>query len=191
MLGATTGIGALKENPKWAMNALGGICRNLDGKRVPIEKGQRKAGSYPYYGASGIVDYVSDFIFDGDYLLLSEDGANLLARSTPIAFSITGKVWVNNHAHVLEFDDSATRQFVERYINSIDISDFVTGAAQPKLSQANMNRIPIPLPPLAIQRKIVAELEAERKLVESNKKLVEIFEAKIKERLDEIWKKDY
>lgn len=172
---------------KWPMKQLGMIARNLDGKRVPIEKGQRKPGSYPYYGASGIVDYVDDFIFDGDFLLISEDGANLLARSTPIAFSVSGKVWVNNHAHVLQFENSATRQFIEYYINDLDIQDFVTGAAQPKLNQANMNRIPIPLPPLDVQRRIVTKLEMEQKLVESNRELIKRMEAKISAKLNEVW----
>ena len=177
----------IKIDPEWPIKELGLICENLDGKRIPIEKGQRKPGSHPYYGASGIVDYVDGFIFDGDYLLLSEDGANLLARSTPIAFSVTGKVWVNNHAHVLQFKDDATRRFVEDYINGIVIEDYVTGAAQPKLSQANMNLIPIPLPPLAIQRQIVAEIEAERALLEANRKLAELFEKRVQSKLAEIW----
>jgi restriction endonuclease S subunit len=177
----------IRINPQWPMVELGKICKNLDGKRVPIEKGQRKSGKYPYYGASGIVDYVDEYIFDGDYLLLSEDGANLLARTTPIAFSVSGKVWVNNHAHVLQFDDSATQHFVEVYVNGIDIKDFVTGAAQPKLSQANMNRIPVPLPPLNVQGRVMKEIEAERQLVEANRKLIEIFERKIQAKLAEIW----
>jgi restriction endonuclease S subunit len=99
----------------------------------------------------------------------------------------SGKIWVNNHAHVLQFDDLVTQRFLEFYINGIDIKDFVTGAAQPKLSQANMNRIPVQLPPLSIQAKIVEGIEAELALVESNQKLIEIFEAKVKARLDEIW----
>ena len=81
------------------------IGENLDNRRIPITGGDRKKGIYPYYGASGIVDYVDDYIFDGDYLLISEDGANLLARNTPIAFSVSGKTWVNNHAHILKFDN--------------------------------------------------------------------------------------
>ena len=80
------------------------ISFNCDRQRKPVTKGSREAGEYPYYGASGIVDYVSDYIFNGDYLLISEDGANLLARSTPIAFPISGKSWVNNHAHVIQLD---------------------------------------------------------------------------------------
>jgi len=111
-----------------------------------VTKGNRESGEYPYYGASGIVDYVSDYIFDGDYLLVSEDGANLLARSTPIAFSISGKNWVNNHAHVLKFDTYEMRKFVEIYLNSIDLSKYISGGAQPKLNQENLNKIPIPVP---------------------------------------------
>jgi len=138
---------------------LGEIATNLDSQRRPVTKSARKAGEFPYYGASGIVDYVSDYIFDGDYLLVSEDGANLLARSTPIAFSISGKTWVNNHAHVLQFNTYAERRFAEIYLNSIDLSPYVSGAAQPKLNQANLNRIPIPVPSLEEQTRIVAILD--------------------------------
>ena len=122
------------------------ISENCDRQRKPVTKGKREAGKYPYYGASGIVDYVSDYIFDGDYLLVSEDGANLLARSTPIAFSISGKNWVNNHAHVLKFDTYELRRYVEIYLNSIDLSKFISGGAQPKLNQENLNKIMIPVP---------------------------------------------
>ena len=90
-------------------------------------------------------DYVADYIFDGDYLLVSEDGANLIARSTPIAFSVSGKTWVNNHAHVLKFDTYELRRYVEIYLNSIDLSRYISGGAQPKLSQENLNKIPIPV----------------------------------------------
>jgi type I restriction enzyme S subunit len=88
------------------MVTLDQISENCDTKRKPVTSGNREAGNIPYYGALGIVDYVKDYIFDGDYLLISEDGANLLARSTPIAFSITGKTWANNHAHVLKFEEN-------------------------------------------------------------------------------------
>lgn len=140
------------------------ISENCDNLRKPITSGKRESGLIPYYGASGIVDYVKDYIFDGDYLLISEDGANLLARSTPIAFSISGKTWVNNHAHVLKFDHYATRRYVEMYLNSIDLSSFVTGGAQPKLTQNNLNKIPVPLPPLPEQERIVEILDRFDKL---------------------------
>lgn len=119
------------------------ISTNCDRQRKPVTKDKRVAGKYPYYGASGIVDYVDDYIFDGDYLLVSEDGANLLARSTPIAFSISGKNWVNNHAHVLKFDSEELRRYVEIYLNSVDLSKYISGAAQPKLNKDNLNKIPI------------------------------------------------
>ena len=138
---------------------LGEICENLDSQRRPITSSKRKKGIYPYYGASGIVDFVESYIYEGDYLLVSEDGANLLARNTPIAFSISGKNWVNNHAHVLKFDTYEGRKFVEYYLNHIDLKPYISGAAQPKLNQNNLNSIPIPLPPLSEQRRIVDILD--------------------------------
>ena len=135
------------------------ISENHDSRRKPITSGNRKAGEYPYYGASGIVDYVNGYIFDGDYLLVSEDGNNLVARNTPIAFSISGKNWVNNHAHVLKFDCYATRRFVEFYLNSIDLTQYISGGAQPKLNQKNLNNIPILLPPIKEQERIVGILD--------------------------------
>lgn len=131
------------------------ISEDLDSRRIPITGSVREKGIYPYYGASGIVDYVKDYLFDEDILLISEDGANLLARSTPIAFSAAGKVWVNNHAHVLRFRDRATQCYVENFLNMIDISNYVTGTAQPKLNQAKLNAIPIPTPELASQKQFM------------------------------------
>ena len=138
---------------------LGDLAENLDSKRKPITSGLREAGSIPYYGASGIVDYVKDYIFDGDYLLVSEDGANLLARNTPIAFSISGKSWVNNHAHVLKFDTYAERRYIEYYLNSIDLTPYISGAAQPKLNKKNLEGILIPNPALNEKERIVALLD--------------------------------
>ena len=143
----------------YAVVTLEDIAENCDSMRKPVTSGKREAGKYPYYGASGIVDYVKDYIFDGDYLLVSEDGANLLARSTPIAFSISGKNWVNNHAHVLKFDCYETRRFVEFYLNSIDLAPYISGGAQPKLNQKNLNRIEIPLPSQERQKYIVDILD--------------------------------
>ncbi len=158
---------------------LRSIYINLDGKRKPVTKSDRSAGIYPYYGASGIVDYVEDFIFDEDLLLVSEDGANLLARSTPIAFSVSGKIWVNNHAHVLKFENKATQKYVEYFLNSIDISKYVTGAAQPKLNQQSLNSIEIPLPPLEIQQQIVAEIEGYQKMIDGAKQVVKNYKPTI------------
>ncbi len=149
--------GQQKKGVNWM--PLSQICINHDSKRKPIKKSERSVGRYPYYGASGIIDYIDDYLFDGDYLLVSEDGANLLARNSPIAFSVSGKVWVNNHAHVLEFDSYATRKFVEIYLNSIKLGQFISVAAQPKLTQDNLNKIPIPIPSYAEQQRIVSILD--------------------------------
>jgi restriction endonuclease S subunit len=178
-------------HPDWPKRNVGSLAENMDSRRVPITKGDRKEGPFPYYGASGIVDYVADFIFDEDILLISEDGANLLVRSTPIAFSVSGKCWVNNHAHVLTFQHSATQTFVEHYLNSISIEDSVTGAAQPKLTQEALNRIPIAIPDdVATQRAIVAEIEAEQSLVNANRELIARMEKKIQATLARVWGED-
>jgi len=114
-------------------------------------------------------------------LLISEDGANLLARSTPIAFSVEGKCWVNNHAHILKFNNPSAQKYVESYLNTISIAKFVTGAAQPKLTQQALNGVLIPIPvDITTQRSIVAEIEAEQKLVDTNRELIARFEKKIK-----------
>jgi type I restriction enzyme S subunit len=140
------------------MNNLGKVAENLDNRRVPITTSDRVAGDVPYYGASGIVDYVDGFIFDEDLLCVSEDGANLVARTYPIAFPISGKTWVNNHAHVLKFMNASTQKFVEVYLNSIGLDDFITGIAQPKLNKAMLDSIPIPSPDVPEQRRIAAFL---------------------------------
>ena len=158
---------------------LGDICVNYDGKRVPITQSDRNAGIYPYYGASGIVDYVEHYLFNEDLLLVSEDGANLLARSTPIAFSVSGKIWVNNHAHVLKFASYATQKFVEYLLNSMSLEHFITGSAQPKLNQKAMNSIQIPFPPLSVQKEIVAEIEGYQKIIDGAKMVVENYKPKI------------
>ena len=138
---------------------LGVMAKNLDSRRKPVTREARNPGTIPYYGASGVVDHVSDYIFDGDYLLVSEDGANLLTRATPIAFSISGKTWVNNHAHVLEFASHTERRFVELYLNSIDLTPFISGAAQPKLNKAKLSSIPIPNPSAETKERTVQALD--------------------------------
>lgn len=169
----------------WVVKTINQISTNLDSKRIPITKSDRKSGEYPYYGASGIVDYVADYIFDGDTLLVSEDGANLLARSTPIAFSVTGKYWVNNHAHILKFENMATQRFVEFYLESIRLDEYITGAAQPKLNQNALNSIPIPIPiDIDEQAKIVHRIEL---LSDETQRLQSMYQQKIAA-LDELKK---
>ena len=135
-----------REAGEWATKTLAELAENLDNRRVPVTEKDRTKGNIPYYGASGIVDYIRDFIFDEDLLCISEDGANLRARTAPIAFSISGKTWVNNHAHVLRFDSKCVQKIVEDYLNSISLEDYLTGMAQPKLNRAMLDTIPVPVP---------------------------------------------
>jgi type I restriction enzyme S subunit len=172
------------EGGEWENTTLNKISENLDSKRIPITKNQRIYGNVPYYGASGVVDYVSDYIFNEDLLCISEDGANLLTRTYPIAFSISGKAWVNNHAHVLRFSNHLTQKFVEYYLNHISINEFVSGMAQPKLNQAMLNKIPIPLPPVKQQETIVRQLDALRA---ETQKLETVYKQKLAD-LDELKK---
>lgn len=138
---------------------IGEISTNLDSKRKPVTKSDRESGQYPYYGASGIVDYVSSYIFDGSYLLISEDGANLLTRTQPIAFISYGKVWVNNHAHVLDFDYFCSKIYLKYYLNLLNFKDKVKGAAQPKLTQKDLNDIKVSWAPLTLQNTFAAKIE--------------------------------
>ena len=128
------------------MVELGSVVTLLDSRRIPLKKGDRASGEYPYYGASGIVDYVDSYIFDEDLLLVSEDGANLKARTKPIAFSTSGRVWVNNHAHVLKVESPLYQKFLEEYLNSLDLEPYLVGSTQPKLNQSGLLSIPVPLP---------------------------------------------
>ena len=161
----------------WEEKKLPDISENLDSKRVPVTKKDRSNGIYPYYGASGIVDYVNDYLFDEDLLCISEDGANLLMRTYPIAFPISGKVWVNNHAHVLRFKSMITQKYIEYYFNVLKLDEYITGAAQPKLTQKALNSIPIDIPKkIDDQRRIVARLDSlsghVRELEEISKKTI-------------------
>lgn len=135
------------DGSEWQYKQLPDVATNLNNMRVPIASQDRLPGKVPYYGATGVVDYVQDHLFDEGLLCVSEDGANLVSRTYPIAFSISGRTWVNNHAHVLRFEKGATQIIVQAYLNHIDLTDYITGVAQPKLNRANLDRIPIVLPP--------------------------------------------
>ncbi len=145
----------------WKWVRFGDLMWNRDSERIPVSVADRRKLKkiYDYYGASGVIDKVETYLFDEKLLLIGEDGANLLSRSTPIAFLAEGKYWVNNHAHVLGFYVADYLDFVMHYINSISLVPYVTGSAQPKLNQDNMNKIPVPLPPLAEQKRIAEVLE--------------------------------
>ena len=163
----------------WTETTLGEVIELYDHERIPLSTQQRsqRQGEFPYYGASGIIDYIDDYIFDGRFLLISEDGANLVERKTPIAFFTSGKFWVNNHAHVIRgIPGVADDYFLMSYIQSANISGYITGTAQPKLSQSNLKSIRLPLPPFALQRKIAAVLSAYDDLIENNTRRIEILE---------------
>lgn len=160
---------------EWRIKPLGKICTNYDSRRIPITEKDRVKGEIPYIGASGVIDYINDFIFDEDLLCVSEDGANLVARTYPIAFSISGKTWVNNHAHVLKFSHKYTQDIVESYLNMINLQDFLTGMAQPKLNRAKLDIIPIPLPEEEEQQKIANCLyEVDKIITEQSNKVEQL-----------------
>ena len=145
------------------MTTLGEVCEVLDKKRKPITKRDRVAGPYPYYGATGILDYVEDWIFDERLILLGEDGAKW-GRNEQSAFIIDGRTWVNNHAHVLNpRRDVVDDRYVTYYLNHISLDPFISGTTIPKLTQKSMVNIQIPLPPLDEQKRIAEILdEADR-----------------------------
>lgn len=170
---------------------LTAICENWDGKRRPVSENERIKGDIPYYGASGIIDYIQDYIIDGDILLVSEDGANLKARVYPIAFSVSGKSWINNHAHILKFDDYYKQKFVEYYLNSISLEPYLTGATMPKLNQANLNKISIPLPDAIALKEIVIELDAKMDVLNGLRKMKTEAEKKINQIIADVWGVEY
>ena len=145
----------------WIFVRFGEIMINRDSERVPVSTSERskRAKIYDYYGASGVIDKIDDYLFDKELLLIGEDGANLLARSTPIAFLASGQYWVNNHAHVLDGCSDLDLRYISYFINAISLAPYVTGTAQPKMNQENMNAIWVPLPPLAEQKRIVSKIE--------------------------------
>lgn len=136
------------------------VVINFDKKRVPLSGAQRekRQGKYRYYGAQGVIDHVDDFIFDGTYLLIAEDGENLKSKKQNIAQVVEGQFWVNNHAHIVQGNEFCDTRYLCYLLNSMDLSGYVTGSAQPKLSQANLNAVTLFLPPISIQKKIVEYL---------------------------------
>jgi type I restriction enzyme S subunit len=146
----------------WVWASFGDLTISRDGERIPVSREEReqRAKVYDYYGASGVIDKIDGYLFDKPLLLIGEDGANLINRSTPIAFIARGEYWVNNHAHVLDGLSDEFLRYVEMFINATDLKPYVTGTAQPKMNQAKMNSIPVALPPLAEQHRIVARVDA-------------------------------
>ena len=133
-------------------------------------------GDYPYYGAQGIIDHVKEYRCDGEFLLIAEDGENLSSRTEPIAQIAKGRFWVNNHAHVVQANDNADIRYICYALNYSDITGYVTGAAQPKLSQTNLNKITLNVPSLKFQRRIASILSAYDNLIENNNRRIRLLE---------------
>ena len=137
---------------------LGEVCEILDSQRKPVTKKDRTAGQYPYYGANGIQDYVDKFIFDGTFLLVGEDGSVVTEHGSPVIHWATGKIWVNNHAHILKEKEGLRLRFLFHYLQTVNIQHLVKGVP-PKLNQKNLREILIPIPALPIQNEIVKLLD--------------------------------
>ena len=152
---------------------FGEITVNFDKKRIPLSGAQRekRRGTYRYYGAQGVIDYIDDYIFDGTYLLIAEDGENLKSKKQNIAQIATGQFWVNNHAHIVQGNELCDTRFLCYLINSMDLSGYITGSAQPKLSQANLNAVDITIPEITAQRKIVDYLYTLDQKIDTNNRI--------------------
>jgi type I restriction enzyme S subunit len=165
-----SGIEWLGEIPAhWQVKKLKHILYFFDHIRVPLssdERGRMTERVYDYYGASGIIDKVENYLFDGEYILIGEDGANLLTRSTALAFKATGQFWVNNHAHILRPKEGNIDYFVN-LLEGIDYSIYVSGSAQPKLTQERLGSIEIVNPPVQEQYSILHHIESETNRINS------------------------
>ena len=151
----------------WEWCRFGSLMINRDSERIPLSVAQRQTLKkvYDYYGASGVIDKVDKYLFDKDLLLIGEDGANLINRSTPIAFIAKGKYWVNNHAHVLDVCGGLNLAYIALFINAISLVNYVTGTAQPKMNQEKMNSILVTVPPISEQARIVNQIESLQPLI--------------------------
>ena len=156
----------------WEYKKIGELCEILDSQRRPVTKRDRKEGIYPYYGASGIQDFVDSYIFDGRYLLVGEDGAKWGSLDKS-AYIVEGKCWVNNHAHILQINDIIIDRLLEYYLVFEDLTMYITGAIVPKLTQKALVNIEIPVPPRSIQKQIVSELDLLSGVIEKKKAQLE------------------
>lgn len=141
----------------WILNTISGLCDNLDNKRVPITKSDRISGSIPYYGATGIIDYVDDYIFDEEILLIGEDGADWNAFSDK-AFVVRGRSWVNNHAHVLKCENSILSKYLEQYLNWKNLDIYTTGGTRKKLNKEVLMNIVVCLPENELERQKISDI---------------------------------
>lgn len=150
-----------------------------DRRRIPLSKKERasRSGRFPYYGAQGIIDWVDDYIFDGRFLLIAEDGENLRSRKQPIAYMADGQFWVNNHAHIVKARNGvADDDFLRAFIEFHPLNGLITGAAQPKLSQANLKQLSVAAPPYSLQKRIGHAVRVVDDLIENNRLRIEVLE---------------
>lgn len=159
--------------PNCEKKKLEDIAIFLDNKRKPLEQSERIHGKYPYYGASGIIDYINDYIFDEELVLLSEDGANIIDRNYPICYIATGKYWVNNHAHVLKVKSQYVNKFICESLEQLNYTKYNTGTAQPKLNQDVCRKIILSIPCLEEQTKIANFLSTFDRKLENQKAQLE------------------
>ncbi len=168
----------------WEVKRLSWITKCLDGRRVPLNAQERgnKQGNYPYWGANSIVDYVDDWLFDEELVLIGEDGAPFFDSNRPVAFHVTGRIWVNNHMHVLRPNRQIVASFLSNVLNCVDYRAFIDGTTRDKLTQGDMNAILIQCPPLPEQRAIAAFLDRETAkidaLVAKKERLIELLQEK-------------
>ena len=137
----------------WEQRKLGDVVKFFDNFRKPLKSSDRKKGIYPYYGATGIIDYINDYIFDGEYVLLSEDGANIIDRNYPVSFITEGKFWVNNHAHIMRSDNNSN-YFISLLLEKINYIKYNSGSAQPKLTSKNVKKIILFIPSKLEQKQL-------------------------------------
>ncbi len=161
------------------VTTLGSVVKCFDSKRIPLSARERKSkqGHYPYYGAAGIIDNVNEPIFSGQYLLMGEDGSVIKEDGTPVLQLVSGEFWVNNHAHVLQGETDLDTRFLYYALSNTNIQGFVTGAVQPKLNQANMNKIPVYYPGKSIRKQIVEKLSSLDDKIELNRQTNATLEA--------------
>ncbi len=165
-----TEIGVIPED--WEVVKLEQVVNFLDNLRRPIKSSERKSGDYPYYGASGVIDYVDSYIFDDELLLLGEDGENILSRNLPLVYYVNEKCWINNHAHVLKCKNEINPFYLLNKLESLDYTNLNSGTAQPKLNKERCKNIQIPLPPIAEQEVIASALSDADAWIESLEQLI-------------------
>lgn len=169
------------------MARLGDVCEILDSKRVPVTAADRQLGPYPYYGANGVQDYVADYIFDDELVLLAEDGGNFGSKDKPIAYRVSGKCWVNNHAHVLKPKQGLDVDYLCYSLMFYDVSGLVNGATRQKLTQADMRKMEIPVPSLEEQRRIAALLDKVSGLIAKRRVQLDKLDLLVKSRFVEMF----